>query len=228
MGYRGKLAEREAACELRAAGWTVPEIAAKLGVARSSVSTWVRDVPLAADRPRRIRADRPNSLRDRKRAEVARLLEDGRRRVGELSPREFLVAGAALYAGEGAKTDGRVKFTNSDPRMVLFFLAWLRRFFEIDEARLRLHLYLHEGLDLKAAMHFWSDATGIPLAQHRKPYRARAKPTVRSTKHQMGCVSVAYECSRTHRGVVGLTEALLSCMAYSGVAQLAEQAAVNR
>ena len=30
-------------------------------------------------------------------------------RVGRLSEREFLVAGVALYAGEGAKRDGAVK-----------------------------------------------------------------------------------------------------------------------
>ena len=40
--------------------------------------------------------------------------------------------------------------------MIAFFLAWLRRFFEVDESRLRLRLYLHEGLDLDAANAFWS------------------------------------------------------------------------
>jgi hypothetical protein len=57
--------------------------------------------------------------------------------LGRLSEREFLVAGVALYAGEGSKTDGDVRFANSDPRMIVFFCSWLRRFFEIDEARLR-------------------------------------------------------------------------------------------
>jgi hypothetical protein len=64
------------------------------------------------------------------------------------------VAGVALYAGEGAKRDGAVKFANSDPRMIGFYCAWLRRFFEIDEARLRVRLYLHQGLDLSASVAF--------------------------------------------------------------------------
>jgi hypothetical protein len=39
----------------------------------------------------------------------------------------------------------------------------LRRFFVVDESRLRVHLYLHEGLDLDAANAFWSDVTSIPI-----------------------------------------------------------------
>jgi transcriptional regulator with XRE-family HTH domain len=44
MGYRGKLQEQERARELRAQAWTLREIADELGVAKSSVSVWVRDV----------------------------------------------------------------------------------------------------------------------------------------------------------------------------------------
>jgi hypothetical protein len=47
--------------------------------------------------------------------------------------------------------------------MIVFFCYWLRRFFEVDESRLRVRLYLHEGLDLAAAIAFWSALTGIRL-----------------------------------------------------------------
>ncbi|MGH9245766.1 MAG: helix-turn-helix domain-containing protein, partial [Acidimicrobiales bacterium] len=46
MGYRGKVTEQERARELRAAGWTYNEICAELGVCKSSVSLWVRDIPV--------------------------------------------------------------------------------------------------------------------------------------------------------------------------------------
>jgi len=151
MGYRGKLAEREQARRLRATGLPMADIAARLGVSKSSVSLWVRDVPFEArPRPTRGRRRGPNALQRRKQAEIARLLAEGRDRVGRLSEREFLVAGVALYAGEGSKRDGEVRFVNSDPRMVAFFCSWLRRFFAIDESRLRVRLYLHEELDLVA------------------------------------------------------------------------------
>ena len=133
-----------------------------------------------------------------------------------MSEREFLIAGVALYAGEGSKGDGKVRFANSDPRMIAFFCAWLRRFFDVDERRLRLCVYLHEGLDIDEANEFWSALTGIPVTQFGKPYRAVPDPSIRTAKHPMGCPSVTYCCSRTHRMIMGLVQALLSCDAFPG------------
>ncbi len=138
MGYRGKLAEQQQARQLRRTGLPLAEIATRLSVLKSSVSLWVREVEfIPLPRPPRGRRRDPNALQRRKRAEIDRLVGEGRARIGRLSEREFLVAGVALYAGEGAKRDGAVKFANSDPRMTAFYCAWLRRFFEIDEKRLR-------------------------------------------------------------------------------------------
>jgi len=217
MGYRGKVAEREQARLLRAQGLTLAEIAARLDVSRSSVSLWVRGVDFEP-RPRVTRGRRrePNTLQRRKQAEIDRLVQEGSARVGRLSEREFLMAGVALYAGEGAKRDGQVRFANSDPRMVAFFCSWLRRFFEIDESRLRVRLYLHEGLDLNTAMAHWSAVTAIPETQFRKPYRAVPDPSIRHTKHVHGCVSVGYSCSATHRSIMGLVGALLGDAAIPG------------
>ena len=44
MGYRGKLAERQQARQLRRTGLPLSEIALRVGVSKSSVSLWVRDV----------------------------------------------------------------------------------------------------------------------------------------------------------------------------------------
>ncbi len=137
------------------------------------------------------------------------------------------MAGVALYAGEGAKTGGAVVFANSDAEMVAFFCAWLRRFCAIDESRLRIRVYLHEGLDRDAAQSFWSRVTGVPVGQFRAPYRAVADHTIRKTKHANGCVYVRYSCSRTLRAVMGLVRALLTCNLQSGVAQPAEQRPVK-
>ena len=148
-------------------------------------------------------------LERRKAAEIADLLEEGRARIGTLSERDLLVAGAALYAGEGSKTGHEVSFANTNPAMIGMFCAWLRRFFDIDESRLRARLYLHQGLDLEAATRYWSALTSIPIRQFHAPYRAVADSSIRLTKHEHGCVSVRYSCSRTHRAVIGLVQALL-------------------
>jgi transcriptional regulator with XRE-family HTH domain len=69
MGYRGKLSERQQARQLRRAGLPLAEIASRLGVSKSSVSVWVRDVPFdPLPRPPRGRRRAPNALQRRQAA----------------------------------------------------------------------------------------------------------------------------------------------------------------
>jgi hypothetical protein len=211
MGYRASSPNSSWHASCAAPACPLAEIALRVGVSKSSVSLWVRDVEFATPvrPPTRGRRRDPNALQRRRRAEIDRLLAEGRARIGRLSEREFLVAGVALYAGEGSKRDGSVLFANSDPRMIAFFCPRLRYFFQVDESRLRLRLYLHQGLDLATAMAFWSALTGIPESQFVKPYRAVADPSIRNAKHVHGCVGVRYSCSATHRSIMGLVGALL-------------------
>src|SRR6476661_249229 len=131
MGYRGKVELKEKARLIRAEGRTLQDIATTLGVAKSSVSLWVRDVPFEPGPRQPSPNRRPHPQHLAKLAEIARCDDDGINRVGVLSDQAFLAAGAALYAGEGAKRDGHVLFANTDAAMVMFFCAWLRRFFSI-------------------------------------------------------------------------------------------------
>ena len=162
MGNGGKVREQQRARELRAEAWTLLDIARELGVSKSSVSLWVRDVEFVPKpRNRGHGSMRPHPLQVAKLAEIERCQREGLKRVGVLSEREFLVLGAALYAGEGTKRGSSLCFANSDPRLIWTFVTWLRRFFEVDESKFRIKLYLHEGLDLEAAIAFWSNLTGI-------------------------------------------------------------------
>ncbi|MDQ3709852.1 MAG: hypothetical protein M3387_11220, partial [Actinomycetota bacterium] len=85
--------------------------------------------------------------------------ERGRRTAAQAL---YTCASSALYAGEGGKTDGSILFANSDPKIVRLFCSWLRYLFNIDEGRLRVRLYLHQGLDLTASTAFWSSVTAVP------------------------------------------------------------------
>ena len=222
MGYRGKVEEQNRARDLRAQGWTLGEICEALGVSKASASLWCRDVEIDEAALATHRAERraagldaarqrgPNKLQRAKAEEIAAGMAWGAAQVARLGDRDLLIAGTALYAGEGSKTDGAVKFANSDPRMVVLFMAWMRSTFVIDERRWRVRLYLHQGLDLGAAEASWSRVTGVPLDQFGAPYRAVPDPSIRRSKHPLGCASVVYACSRTHRRVMGLVAALLS------------------
>ncbi len=216
MGYRGKVEQQEQARVLRARNMTLADIAAQLGVSKSSVSLWVRDVPFTPSKRRSGPHRRTHPASRAKQRQIEDLNRAGLERIGTLGEEAFLAAGVALYAGEGAKTDGKVLFANTDPRMIEFFCRWLRHFFDVDEARMRASVYLHEGLDMDAAQTFWSRVTEIPRSQFRAGYRAVADPSIRRAKHINGCAYVYYCCSSTHRAIMGLIGALLSSDAIPG------------
>lgn len=210
MGYRGKVVERQKARTLRAEAWTLQEIADEVGASRGTVSVWVRDVDFEPKPRSRARKLGPNKLERAKAAEIEGFRRSGIAEIGSLTDREFLMAGLALYAGDGAKSGGSVKFANSNPELIRLFCRWFRRFFDVDETRLRVRLYLHADLDLLAAVTHWADVTGIPATQFNRTYRAVVHETMRTNRHIYGCCHVAYNSTTEMRRLIGLMQALVS------------------
>ena len=167
------------------------------------------------------RRTNPHPLHVAKLEEIERYRREGKAAIGTLSEREFFVLGLALYAGEGSKTQHSLCFANSDPRMIYVYVTWLRHFFEIDESKLRIKLYLHDGLDLDAAVEYWSELTRIPLQSVHEAVsrRRRSDHPPNEARHGLSGrrvpldVSVA-PCDGADRG--GIVK-----QRHSGVAQLA-------
>src|SRR3954454_21551947 len=132
MGYSGKVEQQERARELRGTGATIVDIDAELGVSKSSVSVCFDNVDCQLLSRRQPVNRRPHPQHTAKLAEIEDCDTRGLAVIGTLSDDAFLAAGAALYAGEGAKRDGKVSFANTDSAMIAFFCAWLRRYFDID------------------------------------------------------------------------------------------------
>ncbi|HEY6279376.1 MAG TPA: hypothetical protein VIX86_23940 [Streptosporangiaceae bacterium] len=187
-----KDALRVKARSLREQGLDYDRIAAELGVAKSSVSLWVRDLARperlsyeecrkrAAEGVRRYwEAERP--IRDTKR-EAARVAAAAE--IGRLNKRELLIAGAIAYWCEGAKSKPyqlkeRVDFINGDPGLVTFFLRFLDAA-GVDRHEIRYRLCIHESGDQAAAQCFWIAVTGAEPTQFHRPTLKRHNPqTVR-------------------------------------------------
>jgi hypothetical protein len=189
---RAKDALRARARELREQGLDYDDIAASLGVSKSSVSLWVRDMP----RPERLsyeecrkrsaegsrlywEAERP--VREAQRESV-RVAAAGQ--MGVLSKREVIIAGAIAYWCEGAKSKPhklceRVVFINSDPGLIRLFLRFLGEA-GVASVQLRFRVHIHETADVDAAEGFWRDVTGAEPAQFQRPTIKRHNPkTVR-------------------------------------------------
>jgi transcriptional regulator with XRE-family HTH domain len=141
-----KTQERMEARRLRREqGLPIKVIARRLGVAVSSVSVWVRDVELTAAQHEALRALNPayNHQRNgwktnstRFRARRVAYQEGGRQLARRYEP--LHIAGCMLYWAEGSRARNQIRFTNSDPEMVRFFVHFLRAYFELEESDIRL------------------------------------------------------------------------------------------
>ena len=101
--------------------------------------------------------------------------------------------GLMLYWGEGDKTGNYfVALTNTNPEILNYFVTWLRKYFKINEQKLKCRLYLWDFLNESKAKLFWSRKLNIPLNQFTKTYFSKSKPNVRKIKHENGVCRISY------------------------------------
>jgi hypothetical protein len=183
---------RAKARELRLQGLDYGEIVAQLGVSKSSVSLWVRDLPKppglapeecarrTSERMRRYwSAERP--IRATRRAAASAAANSAAAdSIGDLTDREVLIAGAVAYWCEGARNKpyrrvDRATFANSDPELISFFLLFLDTV-GISRADLAFQLQIHETADVASAERFWLVLTGARPEQFGKTFLKRHNP----------------------------------------------------
>ena len=203
---------RARARELRSQGLDYEEIVAALGVSKSSVSLWVRDMPRpprlsyeetrkrAAEGVRRYwAAERPAREARREAVRAAAAAE-----IGVLSAREILIAGAIAYWCEGAKSKPyrlrrrRVVFINSDPDLIKFFLRFLSAA-GVESAQLGFRVHIHESADVAAAERFWLGVTGAEPDQfHRTTLKRHNPRTIRKNvgADYHGCLIIQRSAER--------------------------------
>ena len=180
---------RARARELRSQGLDYEEIVAALGVSKSSVSLWVRDMPRpprlsyeetrkrAAEGVRRYWAAERPAREARREAVRAAAAAD----IGVLSAREILIAGAIAYWCEGAKSktyrQARIRrFINSDPDLIKFFLRFLSAA-GVESTQLGFRVHIHESADVAAAEQVLaSGVTGAEPAQFHRTTLKRHNP----------------------------------------------------
>ena len=170
-----KTTERNEARRLRREeGRSVKELAALLGVARSTVSLWVRDIELTPEQYEtlrrrmggRIDGSRVNALRALERHREAQNAGRAAARRGDL----LHAAGCMLYWAEGSRNRHAIEFVNSDPAMVVFFLRFLRTCFGVPDPKVRVtcNLFADHSSRQDEIEEFWLDQLGLPRTCLRK------------------------------------------------------------
>jgi len=90
----------------------------------------------------------------------------------------FWTEGNHSQKGKGGK---RVEVVNSNSEIIKIFLTFLRRFFKIDESRLRGRVQVHNKNEVEKTELFWSRITHISRKQFQKPIIKTSKVHKTST-----------------------------------------------
>lgn len=219
---------REKAVAMRKEGRSYREIGEVVSVAKSTLSLWLRDVPLTDEQRtalqvRRVRGAerRAAAIKAQHTAFRERITREAASQIADLAESELFVAGVVAYWAEGTKdkpwrNSQQVKFVTSDPRMIRFFLAWVR-LVGIGVESCMFQLSIHESGNEPRALEYWSDVVGAPLDQFQKTNFKRHNPkTVRKNtgSDYYGCLCVTVRRSSVlYRRIAGWFDGIVAQLA---------------
>lgn len=175
---RALLEKHVQAIELRKKGWSYSAIKKELGISKSTASAWLNKYPLSHEQldklqfhnEHRIEAFR-TTMAKKKQKLTDEAIVSQEKIIGQLTEKELYLCGLALYWGEGGKTQySSLTFANTDPRMIRFFLMWLRRSINYPDASIRVKLHLYKDMDIDREMGYWQGVTDLGADHFVKPY----------------------------------------------------------
>lgn len=220
---------QEQAIALRRQGKSRRQIKAILGlIGNSTLNQILRDEPLPPERAG------PGYLESRRRAAEgirrywaaehpvreavrAAISAAATAQIGDLTDREILIAGAIAYWCEGAKSksyriDEYVRFINSDPGLIRFFLRFLDKA-GVSRQRLRFRVQIHESADVEAATRYWASVTAAAPDQFARPVIKYHTPR-RSRRDDMdyhGCLLISVtRSSELYRAITGWAHGVMT------------------
>lgn len=185
--------------DLRKLGYSYSEIRRSVSVSKSTLQNWLtlagltltEDHLLIQSRKRRenwkgvgIEASRQVRIVRNKEK-----VEDFVRHAQKWYREPLFLLGVMAYEAEGSKTKGTCKFSNSDYRMIILFVSFVEKYFEMDkEINLKYRLFVHESRsgDLERIRNYWSSKLGIPLSKISLTWKRNKVVRIRRNKDYFG------------------------------------------
>lgn len=170
-----KCEKKNRAVILRKEGFSYSEIKERIKVSRSSLSLWLRNIPLSIEDKERLfkkqLAQHKQAwylIRQRRIEKTNQIKERAIKEIDKISDRELWLIGIALYWAEGTKekeytVSEQTAFSNSDPEMVKVFLLWVRKCLALSCNDIVFSLYIHENAKsrLEVVKDFWARIANI-------------------------------------------------------------------
>lgn len=184
--YKGSLMalheKKSEAIRMRKEGASYSQIKEKIKVSKSSLSLWLREIPLSEGRLRElrdwnaVRIERfQNTMRNKREDRLKKVRKQVIKDIRMLNKRELFIAGLFLYWGEGTKTAiASTSISNADPIMIRFFIQWLE-LIGVSRNSLRVYVHLYADMNIQKELRYWSKILDLPLSSFRKPYIKTSK-----------------------------------------------------
>lgn len=167
---------------LRKSGKSIREIEILLGIPRSTLSGWLKDVVLTDIQREKLNQQWVQALikarvgavlyhREGKRKRMEKAQKDAQVVFSLINDQDVNVlklALAMLYAGEGHKKAGETSLGNSDPKILRTYIALIDRTYGLNKSKLRLYLSLRADQDFKKELEFWSKSLNVGVEYFNK------------------------------------------------------------
>ena len=168
---------------MRKRGMSIRDIEKRLGITKSTLHYWFRDINISEHHSQRLkkRADtalfkaRVEAVKWHNAQKAARLQMASDEALATLAHIDMTsdaileLSLALLYLGEGMKKSGVTAMGNSDPLILKFFVAMLRRLYEVPIHDMKCEIHLRADQDPKKIKRYWSRMLGIPASNFGKP-----------------------------------------------------------
>ena len=164
---------KEKAINFRKKGYSYNMISQELGLAKSTISGWLREITYEPNTEviKRIGLARAKSAQNRHNVKIQSIIaarSEARREIREVQKRDLLFLGLGLYIGEGSKLHENIRIINSDPEIICLAIKWFRTACGLKEENFTISIHIYPDLDEKEIKNYWSNITGIPIIQFRK------------------------------------------------------------
>ena len=165
------------AIKLRGKGFSIGKIERHLGIPRSTLSGWLRNVELSREQKEKLTQNWKNALVKARGKAVLwhntqkenRLREAKNQALKtmeaiDITDKKILeLTLAILYMGEGTKKKVETAMGSSDPLILKFFLATLKALNNFDLKKIKCQLNLRADQNPEKMKRFWSKELSVPI-----------------------------------------------------------------
>ncbi|MEK7524357.1 MAG: hypothetical protein AAB588_05005 [Patescibacteria group bacterium] len=165
------------AIQLREEGNSIGGIENKLQIPRSTLSGWFKNIKISQKQQEILQNNWRNALKKARvkaalwhnHQKIKRLQEarDSAKKILkniDINDNTILELGLALlYLGEGTKKNDETALGNSDPRVLQFFLAILRKVYNVPIEKIRCQLNLRADQNPEEIKQYWAKELRLPI-----------------------------------------------------------------